>query len=288
LKNEAEFAWGANQQCAFQDIKRHLSSQSVIKAPMFGIPFWLYIIGEDAMIGAALTQVMKGKEHIITYLSQRLINTEIRYSFVEKLCLALFYACSKLWHYLLSSTCVVTCQDNAIKHMLQQLILSGWIEKWAYALIEYDLAYELLKSIRGQVVVDFIIEHSIDQNSDESRNLVSIHSWKLFFDGSTCREGQGVEIALISPREAIFEQLVCLEHFCTNNQAEYEAILLGLQILSSMGMKHVEAFGDSLLVVQQIAGTFQCLNRSLNANPDKCLEIIALFDDFTVHHVFQG
>jgi ribonuclease HI len=61
--------------------------------------------------------------------------------------------------------------------------------------------------------------------------------------------------------------------------------LLGLQILSSMGMKHVEAFGDSLLVVQQITDTFQCLDGSLNAYVDKCLEIISLFDDFTMQHV---
>jgi ribonuclease HI len=57
---------------------------------------------------------------------------------------------------------------------------------------------------------------------------------------------------LVSPRGAIFEISAHLEYFCTNNQAEYEALLLGLQILSSMGVKHVEAFGDSLLVVQQI------------------------------------
>jgi hypothetical protein len=59
-----------------------------------------------------------------------------------------------------------------VKHMLQQLILSMRIRKWAYALIEYDLAYEPLKSMRGQVVADFIVEHSIDQNIDESCNLV--------------------------------------------------------------------------------------------------------------------
>jgi hypothetical protein len=63
-----------------------------------------------------------------------------------------------------------------IKHMLQQPILTGRIRKWAYTLIEYDLAYEPLKSIRGQVVAKFIVEYSIDQNNDESCNLVSIHS----------------------------------------------------------------------------------------------------------------
>jgi hypothetical protein len=76
-----------------------------------------------------------------------------------------------------------------IKHMLQQSILSGRIKKWAYALIDYDLAYESLKSIKGQVVADFIVEHSIDQNNNKSCNSVSIHPWRLFFDGSICREG---------------------------------------------------------------------------------------------------
>jgi hypothetical protein len=87
----------------------------------------------------------------------------------------LFYACSKLGHYLLASTCVVACQADVIKHILQQPILCGRIKMWAYALIEYDLAYEPLKSMKDQVVADFIVEHSIDQNNDESCNLVSIH-----------------------------------------------------------------------------------------------------------------
>jgi ribonuclease HI len=116
---------------------------------------------------------------------------------------------------------------------------------------------------------------------------VLIHPWKLFFDSSACREGQGVGVVLVSARGAIFEQSVHLEYFCTNNQAEYEAILLGLQILSSMGVKHVEAFGDSLLVVQQVVGVLQCFDESLNAYLDKCLKIITLFDDFTVQHVFR-
>jgi ribonuclease HI len=76
-------------------------------------------------------------------------------------------------------------------------------------------------------------------------------------------------------------------YFCTNNQAEYEAILLGVQILTFMDVKHVEAFSDSLLVMQQVAGVFQCFDRSLNVYLDKRLEIIILFDDFTVQYVFR-
>jgi hypothetical protein len=74
----------------------------------------------------------------------------------------LFYACFKLWHYLLASNCVVACQTDVIKHMLRQPILSGRIEKWVYTLIEYDLTYEPLKSMKVQVIVDYIVEQSID------------------------------------------------------------------------------------------------------------------------------
>jgi hypothetical protein len=96
LKNEAEFTWGVDQQCAFDNIKKYLSSLSMMKAPMVRILFRLYITVEDVVIGVALMQVMDGKEHIITYLSRCLIDVKTRYSFIEKLCLSLFYACSKL------------------------------------------------------------------------------------------------------------------------------------------------------------------------------------------------
>jgi ribonuclease HI len=92
---------------------------------------------------------------------------------------------------------------------------------------------------------------------------------------------------LISLRGAIFETSAHLEYFYTNNQAEYEAILLGVQILSSMSIKHVKAFSDSLLVVQQVVSIYQFFDGSLNAYLDKCREIITLFDDFTAQHIFR-
>jgi hypothetical protein len=52
-----------------------------------------------------------------------------------------------------------------------------------------------------------------------------------------------------------------------------------------MGVKHVEAYGDSLLVVQQVSKVCQCLNGSLNAYLDKCLDIISCMDEFVIYHV---
>ena len=90
LKNETEVTWGVEQQEAFEKIKIYLSSPLVLKAPRRGIPFRLYVAAEDKVIGAVLTQETEGKEYIITYLSRRLIDAEIRYTFIDKLCLSLY------------------------------------------------------------------------------------------------------------------------------------------------------------------------------------------------------
>jgi ribonuclease HI len=54
-----------------------------------------------------------------------------------------------------------------------------------------------------------------------------------------------------------------------------------------MDVKHVEAFGDSLMVVHQVFGKYQYLDGSLNAYLDKCLDIIARFDEFSIHHIYR-
>ena len=90
----------------------------MLKAPRRGVPFRLYVAAEDKIIVAVLTQETEDKEYVITYISRRLIDAETRYTFTEKLCLSLYYACTKLRHYLLSSTCIVVCQTDVLKRML--------------------------------------------------------------------------------------------------------------------------------------------------------------------------
>ena len=212
-----------------------------MKAPKHREPFKLYIAAEEGVIGAVLTQDTEGKEHAITYLSRRLLDAETRYTFIEKLCLCLYYACTKLRHCLVPSTCIIACQTDVIKYMLHRPILSGRIGKWAYALIEYDLAYESLKSMKGQIFANFIVEYRIDDRHDIDINLVSLVPWRLYFDGLVCSNGQGVGIVYISPHGAVFEASCRLEYFCTNNQAEYEALLFGLEMLFSIGDTRIEA-----------------------------------------------
>jgi hypothetical protein len=59
------------------------------------------------VIRVVLTQETDGKEYIVAYESRRSLDVETRYTFIEKLCLSLYYAFTKLRYYLLSSTCFV-------------------------------------------------------------------------------------------------------------------------------------------------------------------------------------
>jgi hypothetical protein len=119
-------------------------SPPVLRAPKAGNPFKMYIARQERVIGIVLLQEEDGKEFPVAYVSQRLLDAETMYVSVEKLCLSLYYACSKFRHYILSSSSIVACQYDAIKHMLLKPILSGRMGKWAYVLVEYDLAYEPL------------------------------------------------------------------------------------------------------------------------------------------------
>jgi hypothetical protein len=56
-------------------------------------------------------------------------------------------------------------------------------------------------------------------------------------------------------------------------------------VMEMIGAKHVEAFGDSELVVQQVIEAYKCLDGSLNMYLDQCLDIIANFDNFAIRQM---
>jgi ribonuclease HI len=65
---------------------------------------------------------------------------------------------------------------------------------------------------------------------------------------------------------------------------EYEALLYGLEYLIRMGVKDVEAYGDSLLVVNQVKGKNQCLDGILNSYKDKCRDFEQLQRQMSRHN----
>jgi hypothetical protein len=199
LKKDQKFTWDDEQQKAFDEIKQYMEPP-VLVLPQLDKPFKLYGAADTQTIGSALIQEFEGKKWVVAYLSRKLLDPETRYSAAEKLCLCVYYSCTKFRHYLLNAECTVYSKFDVIKHMLSMPILNSRIGKWILALSEFELKFELAKAIKGQVIADFITEHH-----DPSIDLLEITPWASFFDGSSCGKGGGVGILLISPRGEMFE-----------------------------------------------------------------------------------
>ena len=86
-------------------------------------PFKLYLLADEHAIGSDLIQEFEGKECVIYFVSRRQLDAETRYSPVERLCLCLYFSCTKLRHYLLSAECVVVSKDDVIKYMFSLLLV---------------------------------------------------------------------------------------------------------------------------------------------------------------------
>jgi len=80
LKADLEFVWGKEEQLALDEIKNYLANPPVLVPPKHGKPFRLYLFTDDAVIGSALIKEFEGKEHVIYYLSTRLVDAETWYS----------------------------------------------------------------------------------------------------------------------------------------------------------------------------------------------------------------
>jgi hypothetical protein len=142
-----------------------------------------------------VVQVYDGKEKVVFYCSRRMLDAETKYPKIEKLCLCLFFTCTKLCHILLFPEVIVICKSDAIKHMLTAPVLNGRLEKWMFTLLEFDIRYQPAKAVKGQALTDLIIER-INTNI----TTLSVRVWAMYFDGSACEDICGIGILLVSPR----------------------------------------------------------------------------------------
>jgi len=163
--------------------------------------------------------------------------------------------------------------------MLSMPIMSGRIGKWILALSEFDLRYELAKAVKGQIMADFVTQYCgvVD--------ALEIIPWTLFFDGSTCDRGAGIGIVLISPWGKKYEFSLPIVATSTNNQAKYQALIKGLELLKEVHADAVEIFGDSMLVINQLAGIYECRCEVLIAYYERSVQLLREFKDFRLEHI---
>jgi len=221
LKADQELTWGAEERQALDNIKEYLSSPSVLIPPQKGVPFRLYLLAGEKSISSILIQELEGKGRVIFYLSRRLLDVETRYSSVEKLCLCLYFSCTKLRHYLLSNECTVICKADVVKYMLSAPIFKGRVGKWIFALTEFDLRYESLKAVKGQAVADFIVDHRDD--SIGSVEIMPCNKNTTSSDitmATLCITQPKVHMFYIRFTCYIFEQTLQNDEFCLFSFAE--------------------------------------------------------------------
>ncbi|XP_043699922.1 uncharacterized protein LOC122650587 [Telopea speciosissima] len=179
------------------------------------------------------------------------MKVEQKYLAIEKLCLVLFFSCSKLRYYLFPTTVNVVCQTDVIKYMLMRPISRGRIGKWTLALTKFALQYVPQKAVKGQALADFLTDHPPMEVARDMMEvpLVGLTPWKLFFDGFKIEQAVGAGVILRSPEGIETQVAFRLDFSCSNNQAEYEALILGMGLLLDLKADIVEIIGGSQLDV---------------------------------------
>ena len=101
--------------------------------------------------------------------------------------------------------------------------------------------------------------------------------WTFFFDGSKDLEGSGVGCVLIHPKENKKFLSCRLEFECTNNTAEYEALVQGLKKVIELKLKNLKVYGDSEIVVKQIRNKIHYISPHLKAYQNEVWDLLIIF-----------
>ena len=130
---------------------------------------------------------------------------------------------------------------------------------WAIELSEFDVQYCLRTAIKGQIVADFIAEYTQSEDSGaEGEKLWSIHT-----DGSLNQRSGGAGVIIQTPEGDKIECMIRLDFPTTNNEAEYEALVAGLDLAKAAGAESMIIHCDSQVITSQVNGDYECRNERM-------------------------
>ena len=175
---------------------------------------------------------------------------------MEKLILALVTAARKLRPYFQAHTIEVPT-EYPMKQVLHKPETSGRLMNWAIELREFDIRYRPKTAIKGQVLVDFVMEFTSAEPAKDAQTTTDLSIWKLSVDGASNAQGSGAGLILTSPEGIDIEYALRFGFRTSNNEAEYEAVVAGLNLAHSLEVDRLEVYSDSQLVVRQIEDTYE-------------------------------
>ncbi|XP_023743054.1 uncharacterized protein LOC111891220 [Lactuca sativa] len=229
---KSNFQWTNEAEKALQKIKEALHELPTLATPIPGETLQMYLSTSSEAISSVLAVEREGEQRPVYFGSRALQGPELNYPMLEKL-------------------------------ILLKPETSGLLAKWAIELGEHDINYPPRTSIKGQALADFLLE--IPDGGSPAKEKVWVveeapmeqGSWTLYTDGASSREGLGSGLILTSPEGEEVTYALRFDFHTSNNEAEYEALLAGLQLAKHMGAKVVTALTDSRLAANQVNGSFE-------------------------------
>ncbi|GJU13102.1 reverse transcriptase domain-containing protein [Tanacetum coccineum] len=286
---KSDFQWTAKAEMAFKKMKQLIAELPMLTTPKGKEELIMYLAAAKEAISAVLMTERDGKQMPIYLVSRALQGPEVNYNPMEKLILALVSASKRLKRYFQAHT-IVIITDQPIKQMLSNPKITGRLLKWRFELEEHDIHYRPRMSVKGQILVDFIVERLKDDTLDtlmEDREELP-EPWVLFTDGSSCIDGSRAGLIITIPEGMEFTYALRFRFNATNNEAEYEALIAGLRISRQMGIQNLQANVDSKLVANQVNGVYVAKESSMIKYLEKVKNLASTFKEFSIKQVPRG
>jgi ribonuclease HI len=130
----------------------------------------------------------------------------------------------------------------------------------------------------------------IKKQSNNSKKIFPEYDYKLNFDGcSKSNPGlSGCGAVIYNFDKEIWSSHFFVGENATNNHAEYAGLILGLEKAKQLGIKKINVEGDSLLVINQMKGVFNCKSHNLIELHNKAKELESYFDSISYIHVLRN
>ena len=96
-----------------------------------------------------------------------------------------------------------------------------------------------------------------------------ILQWNIYTDGSSNRQARGAGVVLFFPEKDKIECMIRLEFHSTNNEAEYEALIVGVDLARAAGAKNMVIHSNSQIVTSQVNDIYECKNERMKRYLDE-------------------
>ena len=278
------FQWDTKCEETFSALKTYFSSPPILVSPIEGELLTLYLAVSDFSTSAVLVRDKDRVQHPVYYCSRALRGAEERYPRMEKLILALITTTRKLRPYFQAHTIEVPI-EYPMKQVLHKPETSERLMKWAIELSEFDIRYKPKTAIIGQVLADFVIEFTPAEPAENTQAPTDLPIRKVFVDGATNAQGSGAGLILTSPEGIDIEYALRFGFQASNNEAEYEAVIAGLNLAHSLEIDQLKVYSDSQLVVRQIEDTYEAKSGRMILYLKKVQDLLKKFVLVQVRHI---